>query len=715
MAARQKDSRKFWSFFKEKKSVVSNVDKSELFFHFRSLFDIDSCNMNIYDIDYYLNDRHISPQDNSILNSDISLNEVITVIESLKLGKASGIDGVPPEAVKFAPPRFHELVYRLFQRCFSSGVYPTAWQTGMINPVYKKGCLRDPSNYRPISLLCVLNKLFTKLLANRLTNWLDDRKILSNAQAGFRPSYSTIDSCFVLSTAVDIALSKPRGKLFTAFIDFKSAFDCVDRGILFHKLFKLGIGGNFFNTLLSMYKNINACVKYDDGISTIFHCSKGVRQGCNLSPLLFSLFINDIEDCLVKSHYRGIRINGMNICCLMYADDMVILSDDALCLQGLLSTLENYCNYNKLMLNLDKTKTMVFRKGGHLAREHKWFFKGNQLQTVNNYNYLGLEFSTKGSWNKAQDNLCISAKKALFSLKKILTKLVDIPVSSSMHIFDTKILPILLYGADIWGHDHNVTTSRVYTGFHKYLLGLPTNCVNLVALGELGRPSFHVHSIMKLIHGWLRFLKHSDQRFTSHCYKEQFRLSDSFTKSWGCSVKTVLCSMGFSFVWMNQGVEDEHSFLKSFRQRLLDIDAQNWSAEVHSKNSLRTYCRFKNNNYIEPYVLCLNKFLFRTILAKFRCGALRIGVNSGRSNNIPVEQRTCTFCNSGDIDDEFHFLLSCSFLADLRSNYIPAYYFNPPNLLKFADLLSSSSYEICKNVSYFINHAMKLRNMTPQI
>ena len=172
--------------------------------------------------------------------------------------------------------------------------------------------LSDPANYRPITLLSSLSKIFASLLCNRLTEWADLNNIISNAQAGFRKNYSTIDNIFVLQSVVTNSLSKKRGKLFAAFVDFKAAFDSVDRDILFRKLRSYNINGKFLNILLQMYCDVKACIKLNDNISDIFSCKTGVRQGCVLSPLLFSLFINDIEDHLRGEYYKGVKLAMLN-------------------------------------------------------------------------------------------------------------------------------------------------------------------------------------------------------------------------------------------------------------------------------------------------------------------------------------------------------------------------------------------------------------------
>ena len=407
-AAKNKDSKKFWSFFRNRSYVGNDITSDEWFDYFRSIFDVRTINdhdNNEYDV-YAISDAPelpgISCHD---LNCNIERAEIVNVIQSLKGGKACGIDGISPEIIKFAPSIFTDILYDLFQKCFLLGTFPDQWKVGLIHPVYKKGDKNNPASYRPITLLCIMSKLFTRILSNRLNSWLEEHGILSPAQAGFRKNFSTIDNCFVIHTAISKALRQPRGKLYTAFIDLKAAFDNLDRKILFRKLVAIGIRGQFLKILHEMYRSVRSRVKCTDGLTPEFECTTGVRQGDNLSPILFSLYLNDLEDILCNCTYPGIKINNKNLCCLLYADDIVIFSYNAFSLQKLLNEFETYCMSNKLIVNKDKpggggglSKIVVFRKGGYLASHEKWSFMGRKMEVVNSYNYLGLIFTPKGIW-----------------------------------------------------------------------------------------------------------------------------------------------------------------------------------------------------------------------------------------------------------------------------------------------------------------------------
>ena len=245
--------------------------------------------------------------------------------------------------------------------------------------------------------------------------------------------------------------------------------------------------------------------------------------------------------------------------------------------------------------------------------------------------------------------------------------------------------------------------------FHKYLLGVPVNSINLVVLGELGRQTFNFHCNVKFINGWLRILSHEDNRYTKLCYYEQFRLAENNTPSWGLRIKMLLQSLGFGFVWLNQGVGDVKAFLQTFRQRLLDINLQNWMSAINSASSLRTYVMTKTEYYIEPYILNVDKFIWRRSLARLRCASLDIGVNRGRKNGVPFELRKCDYCQKSEIDDEYHFIIICPHLDNIRIKYIPSFYTRFPTREKFSILLKLNSKKEARSISLFIIHALKHR------
>ena len=164
----------------------------------------------------------------------------------------------------------------LFNNIFESGIFPEEWSDGYIIPLHKKGSMSDVENYRGITLLSCLGKLFTRLINNRLTDWSEKYFVLVEAQVGFRANMSTVDEVFVLHCLLTHVLNKGK-KLYCAFVDFTKAFDYVVRDNLLYKMIKLGIRGRILNIIKSMYAIVKTRVKYDNKLGNEFFCSLGVR------------------------------------------------------------------------------------------------------------------------------------------------------------------------------------------------------------------------------------------------------------------------------------------------------------------------------------------------------------------------------------------------------------------------------------------------------
>ena len=159
---------------------------------------------------------------------------------------------------------------KIFNVIFDTGIISSAWLEGVIRPIYKnKGDPKEANNYRPITILGCLGKVFTSVLNSRLTNFLDSDEIILENQAGLRKEYATTDHIFVLSSLIEIIKSRKQ-KLFCAFIDFSQAFDSIWRVGLWQKLLFNSVDGKFFRIITSMYDNIKSCVRSNNETSSFF-------------------------------------------------------------------------------------------------------------------------------------------------------------------------------------------------------------------------------------------------------------------------------------------------------------------------------------------------------------------------------------------------------------------------------------------------------------
>ena len=205
-----------------------------------------------------------------------------------------------------------------------------------------------------------------------------------------------------------------------------------------------------------MYTYSKSCVKIDNCLTYLFSVQLGVKQGDNLIPNLFKIFINDLPDYL-----DSITLNGRSIHCLMYADDIILLSSSANGLQEKIDILSKYCKDWCLNVNTLKTKIMIFNNAGKF-HNIDFNLNGVRLECVSRYKYVGVCFCLSGSFTYTQEDLYNKSLKAYFKFSKEFLSLKP-NIHISMHVFDHTIKSILLYGCEIWG-SFNPFTSKFRKG-----------------------------------------------------------------------------------------------------------------------------------------------------------------------------------------------------------------------------------------------------------
>ena len=259
--------------------------------------------------------------ENEEINEAFTIEEIQCIVKKLKNGKACGVDHIRNEFLKSCPNEILQIFVNFFNLTLSSGLIPDEWCFRLILPLYKnKGDINNPDNYWGITLLSCIGKLFTAVINSRLTKYLDAVGCIGEKQAGFREGYSTIDHIFTLHAIIDIYLSKNK-KLFCAFIDYRKAFDFVDRCSLWSKLIAVGINWKLLSVIHNLCCKAKSCVKSNGKLSDYFNCNIGVRQGENLSPLLFAIFLNDFEFS-VSRKYAGLSELGHDINQILSDDDV---------------------------------------------------------------------------------------------------------------------------------------------------------------------------------------------------------------------------------------------------------------------------------------------------------------------------------------------------------------------------------------------------------
>ena len=255
--------------------------------------------------------------------------------------------------IKCGMPVILKPPHKLFNLIFSNGSFPRKWNESIITLIHKKGSKHDPNNYRGIFLTSNLGKLFKRVIYNRLLKFVNENDLICENQIGFKEQARTSDHNFTLKSLIDNAKANKR-KVFASFIDLRKALDTLWREGLLYKLIMSGIPAKLFQIIKSMY-DVTCCrIKFLNGISEEFPSTCCIKQGDALSPLLFNLFLNDLVETLSTAECDPIVIDDLTVNSLLYADDIILLSNSEDGLQKSLDCLYDFCAKWKLNVNHEK-------------------------------------------------------------------------------------------------------------------------------------------------------------------------------------------------------------------------------------------------------------------------------------------------------------------------------------------------------------------------
>ena len=394
----------FWKKLKSsKEKPILNFSNIELSNYFSTLLNSEeSGNDNESDILTPSVDAMTQRLIDETLNRAISLEEVKLMATRLKNGKASGLDMLSAELLKHVNENFMIVFTKLFNKLLQSGKFPEEWSTGIIVVLFKGGDETDLNSYRGIALLSIFGKFFSGVLLDRLNNIISQFELLEQNQIGFRKGYQTTDHIFTFRAIIENYFKNNKGPLYACFVDFKKAFDSVDHKLLLQQLVTYGIKGNFLNVIKSLYNQVKSCVRGNDSLTDIFLSNRGVRQGCLLSPVLFALYLNDLNR-QIKESSQGVMVDDVSIHSLLYADDLVLLAKNRKDLQSQLDTLDKFSKSLKMEVNLDKTKVILIQKQKSRAKSKRnkpWKIGDKELKECTSYKYLGVTLKSNGSFSE---------------------------------------------------------------------------------------------------------------------------------------------------------------------------------------------------------------------------------------------------------------------------------------------------------------------------
>ena len=317
-----------------------------------------------------------------IMNSNFTYEEIVSAIDFLKCNKSPGIDDISAEFIKVCKNTLADCILNALNYIIESQDFLQTWASGLRSAVYKGGKRTLVDNFRGITILPIMEKIFEIVVYKRFSFIEEAFNEIDRYNGGFLRGSRTSDNMFILNGLIERQLVLGRS-LFVCFVDFSKAFDIINRNIWFYKLLNGGWRGRVIDTLRSLYDKSQFRVKRNGKLSPVINNYSGVNQGRISSGLLFRKYMADLGDYLNAEY--GVVISDEIIVHLLWADDLILFSDTEKGLQNLLNGLHKFCSNNQMIVNETKTKVMCFGK----TVKPELYFNNNEIQHVEQYKYLG--------------------------------------------------------------------------------------------------------------------------------------------------------------------------------------------------------------------------------------------------------------------------------------------------------------------------------------
>ena len=393
-----------------------------------------------------------------------TISDLEKALDRLAPGKSPGEDEITPDLIKSCKTAFLKPLYDLLCICWTEGGVPQSMRDTKITTLYKgKGDRSDCNNYRGISLLSIVGKVYARIILTRLQTLAE--RVYPESQCWFRAERSTIDMIFSLRQLQEKAREKQM-PLYVAFIDLTKAFDTVNREALYMALLKIGCPPKLLSLIRSFHQDMKGTVQFDGNLSEPFDIRNGVKQGCVLAPTLFGIFFSMLlkhafgdtkEGVFLRTRSDGRLFNLDRLKAktkviqalirdLLFADDAAIATHSENELQFLMDRLSAACKDFGLIISIPKTK--ILPQG--VAEKPNIRIDNYELGVVEDFPYLGSNISGTLSLDTEINKRIGKAAGTLSKLTGRVWKNSKLKKSTKMLVYTACIISILLYGSESW-------------------------------------------------------------------------------------------------------------------------------------------------------------------------------------------------------------------------------------------------------------------------
>lgn len=607
------------------------------------------------------------------MNANLLQTEIDRVLKKLKDGKSSGVDKVVGEVLKHGGQWMARSVWRLCCTVWEGEELPHEWLRAIKVPVKKKGSGEEFDDYRGVTLLSVIGKVYAMVLEARVREFAESRGLLSHSQFGFRQGKACRDPLFVLSE-----LERRRGKkpLYAGFLDIAKAYPSVWWDGLWKKLLDMGVEGRMWRVLRSFYSKYEVGVRVQGTVDEWYEEFLGVREGCVLSPLLFALYIDGVVKELAAEGGKGVPVGKGIVRVLLFADDIVIVDESAEGLQKSLDVMWRYSRKWRFEYNFgpDKSAIMVF--GGRGKRRtrttttlpgspEEWKMGDTVMTVVDNYQYLGVRFIKKGGWKTRRKELLMKMRRNFWRAWGLGMGGGELTSEGAAALWVSLVKSVLEYGGEV-DSDRWEEAEKFQRMAGRMALGVGKGVADEVVLGDLGWWSIRGRREYLRLKYWAKMVREKDEGIVGMVYEEgrrRIEKGEARATEWCVETKRIMVEMGLEEEWRTQDVGSQKEWNVLLKAMMQAREEGRWrkgimtgGAKGAAKTKLMRYARIKTKLVREGFLGEDRVWVRRWV--KLRAGVEDLEVERGRRRRIPRKERVCTFCRQG-VEDEDHFIEKC--------------------------------------------------------
>ena len=628
------------------------------------------------------------------LNIPFTVDEIRNGIRGLNKGKAAGYDSVTAEHLQNAGENFFVLMTKIFNRIVELEFIPTNFRIGTQIPLYKgkNTCPLDPNNYRGITLLTSLNKVFEMLIWKRIKSWWFEEHVISPLQGACRPGMSCLHTALSLQETIAVGLDSGQ-KVFVAYFDVSKAFDGVWIDGLFFQLRNMGIVGRVWRLLYHSYQNFWCKARINGQYSEWYRMECGIHQGGYLSLLKYTAFIDPLLRSIENSKI-GCCIDGIPTCPLGYADDMAAASVSKARTDRILSMVYAHSKKWRYKYNASKSAIMIY---GESKREHE---KGKKYRTFklgpqkvpekHVYDHVGVKNCLFGDFSERLEDRVSKGRRCFNALCSLGVKKRGISMKTCATLFWSIVIPVATFGCELWplkGQEiENLRKFQRQLG--RRCQRLPDRSPNYSAYVPLGWLSIDRYvQIKKLM--FLRTITILDEDAVcrsiltiraQHYVNDRDRSRINESNSPIFDILNIANDVGLGDTCMNM-IVNGHSYAKDAWRKI--VWQTIWQRE--DEDCMLLYKQPKPDNLLfnvigNSYYLIWwaisdampEKMRMCETIASILCDSSLLKTTDYRLKGKTYGYKMCHRCDLGSPEDARHIILQCPYFSDERRNLFEA-------------------------------------------